>query len=136
MNIKLFLPKVKFRRWCSVGVLWKKLFLKTLQFYRKTPVVESLFNKVTGILASNLNKKRLHHRCFPVKFTKFLRTPILKNICERLLHKILSKTLLMSKNHNVVILQRMNGLILLYSDSSLTCYWRKNTLAGLSTLLK
>ena len=30
-------------------------------------------------------KKRLQHRCFPVKFAKFLRTIILKNIGERLL---------------------------------------------------
>ena len=28
---------------------------------------------------------RLQNRCFPVKFAKFLRTSILKNICERLL---------------------------------------------------
>ena len=28
------------------------------------------------------------HRCFPVNLAKFLRTPILKNICERLLLKI------------------------------------------------
>ena len=28
---------------------------------------------------------RLKQRCFPVKFGEFLRTPILKNICERLL---------------------------------------------------
>ena len=30
-------------------------------------------------------KKRFQHRCFLKKFAKFLRTPILKNICERLL---------------------------------------------------
>ena len=30
-------------------------------------------------------KKRLQHRSFPVSITKFLRTSILKNICERLL---------------------------------------------------
>ena len=36
-----------------------------------------------GIL--NFIKKRLQHRSFPVKFAKFLRTPILKSICERLL---------------------------------------------------
>ena len=30
-------------------------------------------------------RKRLQHWCFPVKFTKFLRTSILKNICERLI---------------------------------------------------
>ena len=29
--------------------------------------------------------KRLRHRCFPVRFAKFLRTPILKIICEGLL---------------------------------------------------
>ena len=28
---------------------------------------------------------RLQHRRFPVKFTKYLRIPVLKNICERLL---------------------------------------------------
>ena len=27
-------------------------------------------------------KKRIQHRCFPLKFTKFLRTPISKNICK------------------------------------------------------
>ena len=35
--------------------------------------------------ACNFIKKRLQHRCFPAKFAKFLRTPILENICERLL---------------------------------------------------
>ena len=30
-------------------------------------------------------KKKLQHSCFPVNIAKFLRTPILKNICERLL---------------------------------------------------
>ena len=28
-----------------------------------------------------LLKKRIWHRCFSVNFAKFLRTPILKNIC-------------------------------------------------------
>ena len=37
-----------------------------------------------GLKACNIIKKRLQHRCFPVKYAKFLRTPILKNICERL----------------------------------------------------
>ena len=30
-------------------------------------------------------KKRLKERCFPKKIAKFLRTSLLKNICERLL---------------------------------------------------
>ena len=32
-------------------------------------------------------KERLQHRYFPVNIAKFLRTPILKNICKRLLLK-------------------------------------------------
>ena len=33
----------------------------------------------------NFITKRPEHRCFPVKIRKFLRTPILKSICKRLL---------------------------------------------------
>ena len=35
---------------------------------------ESLFNKYPGLKAWNFIWKRLQHRCFSVKFTKFLRT--------------------------------------------------------------
>ena len=48
-------------------------------------MLESLFNKVAGLQTCNFIKERLQRRCFPVKFVKFLRTPILKNIWERLL---------------------------------------------------
>ena len=59
-------------RRCSLkkGVL--KYFAK---FPRKTPVLESLFNKIAGLEACNFIKKTLQHRCFPVKLAKFLRTP-------------------------------------------------------------
>ena len=53
---------------------------------RKTPVLESVFNK-EGLKACNFIKKRLQRRCFPVDTAKFLRRPILKNMCERLLLK-------------------------------------------------
>ena len=33
------------------------------------------FNKVAGLRPATLLKKRLWHRCFPVSFVKFLRTP-------------------------------------------------------------
>ena len=49
--------------------------------------------------ASNFTKKRLQQRSFSVNFAKFLRTPILKNICERLLlltERIISHS---SKHH-------------------------------------
>ena len=60
----------------------------------KAPVLESLLNKVQGPQACHFTKKRLEHRCFPVKFAKFLRTPILKNSCELLLFSMfLQRTL-------------------------------------------
>ena len=36
---------------------------------------ESLFNKVAGLQARNVIKKKLQQRCFPVKFAEYLRTP-------------------------------------------------------------
>ena len=47
---------------CKKGCSWN--FDK---FHRKTPVLESLFDKVAGL---NFIKKRLQRRCFPVKFAK------------------------------------------------------------------
>ena len=43
--------------------------------------------------ACNIIKKSLQHSCFPAKFAKFLRTFIMKNICERLLLKLFSPAL-------------------------------------------
>ena len=51
----------------------------------ETPVMEWLFNKVSNLKACNFIKKRLQRRCFHVIIARFLRVPILKNICERLL---------------------------------------------------
>ena len=42
-----------------------------------------LFNIVAGLEDRSCIKKRLQHKCFLVNIAKFLRTPILKNICER-----------------------------------------------------
>ena len=38
-------------------------------------MLESLFNTVAGLKVCNFIIKRLEHRCFPLKFAKFLRTP-------------------------------------------------------------
>ena len=51
----------------------------------EAPVLESLLNKAADLQVCNFIKKRLQHRYFPVIIAKFLRIPILKNICERLL---------------------------------------------------
>ena len=60
----------------------KRSFLKFWKFHWKTSVLESLFNKAAGLKACSLIKKRLQHKCFPLKFAKFLKIPILKNICD------------------------------------------------------
>ena len=48
-------------------------------------MLESLFDKVAVLQLSNVVKERFQHKCFPVNIAKFLKTPFLKNICERLL---------------------------------------------------
>ena len=64
---------------CSV----KKVSLKKLyKIHRKIPMLESLYNEVSGLETSIFVKKWLQQRCFPVKF---LRTPILWSICKQLL---------------------------------------------------
>ena len=62
-----------------------------LKLHRETPVLKSLPNIVECLKACNFIKNWLQHRCFPVKFMKFLRTPILKNtahdcFCFMLIH--------------------------------------------------
>ena len=47
-----------------------------------------IIGKMRKLQACNFIKKRLEHKCFPEKFAKYLRTPILKNICKRLLLQI------------------------------------------------
>ena len=59
--------------------------VKSCKFHGKTLALEPLFNKVAGLQAYNFIKRRVRHSCFPVKFVKLLRTPILNNISERLL---------------------------------------------------
>ena len=56
-------------------VLYEKTVLKILQYSQLciTPLLESLFNKVTGLQACNFIKRRLQHKCFHVKFAKFFR---------------------------------------------------------------
>ena len=48
------------------------------------------FDKAAALRPATLSKKRLRHRCFPMTFAKFLRTPFLQNTSRRLLLKDLS----------------------------------------------
>ena len=81
----LLIPFLRNLQKQSPEVFYKKLPLKFHNIHRKTPALESLFNKVAGLMTWNLPKKRLQHRGFPVNITKFLGTPILRKICKRLL---------------------------------------------------
>ena len=63
------------------GGLCKKVFLEISQNSKEKTCARAFFkNKVTGFRVATILKKRLWHRCFPVNFTKFLRTPFLHSI--------------------------------------------------------
>ena len=82
MNHRDFLDLFINCHWrCSL----KKSVLKNFANFTGKHLLESLFDNVAGLKACNFIKKRLQHWYFPIKFPKFLRTSILKNICERLL---------------------------------------------------
>ena len=66
----------------------KKSVLRIFAKFTGKHLCQSLFfNKVAGLRPAIFLKKRLWHRCFPVNFAKFLRTPFLQNSSGRLLLK-------------------------------------------------
>ena len=54
-------------------------------------------------------KKKLKHKCFPVKFEKLLRTAILKNICKPLLLEVFYKIAVL-KNFAIFIGRKQLGI--------------------------
>ena len=68
-------------------MLCKKGILKNFVNFLEKSLCWSLFLIFLALKACKFIKKRLQHKCFPVKFAKFLRAPILKNNCERLFLK-------------------------------------------------
>ena len=82
-------------------MFYKKGALKNVaRFTRKHLCGSLFFNEVTTVRSATLLKKRLWHRRFPVISEKFLRTPILKNICKQLLLPFLY-ALIASENFGV-----------------------------------
>ena len=55
-------------------VLQSRCSSKFFKFHWKIPALEALFNNVAGLKGCNFIKKKLQHRCFPVKFAKLFRT--------------------------------------------------------------
>ena len=94
----------------AAGVSCKKLTLK---------ISENSQENTRSIVFCNFTKKRLWHRCFPVNFPKFLRTPFLTEHCQWLLliHYI-STALLPASNYmfnvwhtNIKLLTKSNCLL-------------------------
>ena len=70
-------------------VFYKKTVLNNFAIFTEKYLCWCLFfNKNAGLHACNSIKKRLKHRYFLVNIAKFLRTPILKNICEQLVLRV------------------------------------------------
>ena len=83
--IMRIINRIRHRR-CSV----KKVFLEISQNSQENTCDRvSFLIKLHATLLKNLLKKRLSHRCFPVNFAKFLRTPFPQNISRQLLCKLL-----------------------------------------------
>ena len=75
---------IKFRK--SIIRRWsiKKLFSKISQYSQENTCVgiSFLIKMLWDVHSCSFIKKRLQHLCFPVNIAKFLRAPVLKNICE------------------------------------------------------
>ena len=78
---------------CSV----KKVFLEISQNPQENACARVSFLIKLQAQPATLLKKRLWHRCFPVNFEKFLRTPLLTEHLWWLLLKHLHRSLLFSK---------------------------------------
>ena len=70
---------------------------------------------------ATLLKKRLWHRCFPVNFVTFLRTPFLQNTSGRLLLEIIEKGSNNKGRYNLFIFQKMEKNWILNISS--ICIW-------------
>ena len=72
-------------------VFCKKSVLKNLAKFTGKHLCRSFFfNKVAGLRPATLSQKRLWHRCFPLNFAKFSRTPFLTAHLRCLFLKCLS----------------------------------------------
>ena len=81
-------PRCRSSHWrCSV----RKGVLKNFANFTGKHLCWSLILWSCKPSACKFFKKRLQHKCFPVKFPKLLRIPILRNICKRLLLEVLYK---------------------------------------------
>ena len=89
MNLRkrnLYLRKPRKIKKQPPDVFYKKAVLKSFAIFTGNHLCWIFC--AGGRQACKFIKMRLQHRCFPVNIRKCLRTPILQNICERLLPQI------------------------------------------------
>ena len=108
------------RRSSRPEVFSKKGVLRNFAKFTGKHLCQSLFfNKVADLRSAALLKKRLWHRCFPVNFEKFLRTPfIIEHLRWLLLSLVDSKYQYIQRNRNNLI--QLPVQTLLQADASLT----------------
>ena len=91
---------------CSIEQ--KRLFLKILQYSQEnTCWFPVLIDLQASRPATSFKKKRLQHRCFPMNIAKFLRTLILKKICEQMLLPFLLLTVNISSQGLIYVFNSM-----------------------------
>ena len=123
---KIYKNKSFIKKQPAVGFNKKCVLKKFHKIHLKTPMLESYFNRVSGLRAVTLLKKRFQHRCFRVNFMKFLRTTFLQNtsvICLTVsFHKqvsyICSNLLLLEKWTKFTVL-----LCFHFAKTFYTLYW-------------
>ena len=111
------MPSIIYLRSSHQRCSMKKGVLKNFTKFTGKHLCQSLFfNKVAGLRPAALLKKRLWHRCFPVNFVKFLRTPFLQNTSGGLLMLLKNQYCFVSSFISCLIEQ--SGCLILYRASS------------------
>ena len=86
-DVQKFYHHIKFcKSIANSEVFYKKTC--SWKFHKKTPELESLFNKMQAYRPANLLKRPSSIGIFLTVIAKFLRTAILKNICERMFLRV------------------------------------------------
>ena len=90
--MSIIFHQIKFRKGIMNRSSIKKDILKSFLIFTEKHLCWSLFlNKNAGLQSWNFIKKRIQRRCFLVNTGKCLRTPVLKNICERLFERFTTR---------------------------------------------
>ena len=100
-------------------VFCKKGVLRNFAKFTGKNLCQSLFfNKVAGLRPATVLKKRLRHRCFPVNFVKFLRTPFLNNTSGGYFwkHNVAMQTTAEFASNSTANIKRSNSLDLTFKN--------------------